>query len=164
MPGVGSGDWPGARRVFNHKTSGFSRTHTLSAGVVIRRPFAEGPRYLLLRCYAYWDFPKGEVEAGEVPLDTARREVIEETGLSDLRFDWGDGHIETPPYGRGKVARYYLAASLSGEPYLPVNPALGVAEHQEFRWVTYEAALGLVNPRLRVVLDWAEGKARGHSD
>lgn len=149
--------------MFNHKTSGISRTHTLSAGVVIRRHFDEGPRYLLLRCYAYWDFPKGEVEAGEVPLDTARREVIEETGLRDLRFDWGDGYIETPPYGRGKVARYYLATSLFGEPYLPVNPALGFAEHQEFRWVTYEEALGLVNPRLRVVLDWAERKTLGQN-
>ncbi|MFQ5345082.1 MAG: NUDIX domain-containing protein [Mariprofundus sp.] len=29
-----------------------------------------------------WSFPGGKVESGEMPLDTARRELLEETGLS----------------------------------------------------------------------------------
>ncbi len=132
-----------------------------SSGVVIKRRFEDGPRYLLLRCYGYWDFPKGEVEAGEDPLATAWREVLEETGLSDLNFRWGEGFVETPPYSRGKVARYYLAESPSGEVYLPVSPELGVPEHQEFRWAPFAEALSLVNGRIRAVLEWAENHSRG---
>ncbi len=131
----------------------------LSSGVVIRRRFGDGPRYLLLRCFGYWDFPKGEVEPGEDLLATARREVLEEAGLADLIFCWGEAFIETPPYSRGKVARYYLAESPSGEVYLPISPELGVPEHQEFRWVRFDEALALVNGRIRAVLEWAENQA-----
>ncbi len=132
----------------------------LSSGVVIRRQFADGTRYLLLRCFGYWDFPKGEVEPGEDLLATARREVLEEAGLADLKFRWGEAFVETPPYSRGKVARYYLAESPGGEVYLPISPELGVPEHQEFRWVRFEEALALINGRIRAVLEWAENHAR----
>ena len=129
--------------------------HTLSAGVVVVRHGADGCRYLLLRVYRYWDFPKGLVEAGESPLEAARREVAEETGLERLEFRWGEAYTETPPYGRGKVARYYVAEAPEGEPRLPVSPELGRPEHDEFRWVTYEEARALLNDRVRAVLDWA---------
>jgi bis(5'-nucleosidyl)-tetraphosphatase len=46
-----------------------------SAGVVVMRRIKGEIRYLLLRCYGYWDFPKGEVEAGEEQVTTARREA-----------------------------------------------------------------------------------------
>ncbi|MGB4336629.1 MAG: NUDIX domain-containing protein [Chromatiaceae bacterium] len=127
---------------------------------MIRRRFEDGPRYLLLRCFGYWDFPKGEVEPGEDLLATARREVLEEAGLADLIFRWGEAFIETPPYSRGKVARYYLAESPTGEVYLPISPELGVPEHQEFRWVRFDEALALVNGRIRAVLEWADNQAR----
>lgn len=134
------------------------KPHTLSAGVVVVRRHRDGPRYLLLRAYEYWDFPKGMVEPGEEPLAAAVREVLEETGLS-LRpedFLWGKGYQETPPYGMGKVARYYVAESAQGEPYLPVNPALGKPEHEEWRWVSYEEARRLLSSRLKSVLNWAD--------
>ena len=65
------------------------RAPNLSAGVVLVRRAEDGWRFLLLRCYRNWDFPKGLVEAGEAPLDAARREVTEETLIEDLRFAWG---------------------------------------------------------------------------
>lgn len=126
-----------------------------SAGIVIVRRFEEGYRFLILRCYRYWDFPKGELDAGEEPMDAARRETREETGLIDLRFRWGEDFTETPPYGRGKVARYYLAESPTGEVRLPVSPELGVPEHHEFRWAAPEEALALLNDRVSTVLLWA---------
>lgn len=134
---------------------------TRSAGVVIVRPGADGVRFLLLRAYGYWDFPKGRVEAGEQPLAAACREVEEETTLRDLDFRWGHEYRETPPYGRGKVARYYLARWTRGEVSLPVNPDLGRAEHHEFRWLTYDAARALLNARLRAILDWADARIGG---
>lgn len=126
-----------------------------SAGVVVMRRLRGEPHFLLLRCYDYWDFPKGEVEPGEAELQTAVREVAEETGLCDLVFRWGESFHETPPYAKGKVARYYLAESGEGEVVLPISPELGRPEHQAFRWLTYADARARLNERLRAVLDWA---------
>jgi bis(5'-nucleosidyl)-tetraphosphatase len=124
----------------------------LSAGVVVVRRVDDGWRVLLLRVYNYWDCPKGLVEPGEEPLSAARREVREETGLEDLDFPWGEGFIETAPYSKNKVARYYLAATTDAAVQLPTNPEIGTPEHHEFRWLTFDAALALVVPRLQAVL------------
>jgi 8-oxo-dGTP pyrophosphatase MutT (NUDIX family) len=129
------------------------KIRTRSAGVAIVR-FNEAVHCLLLRSYRYWDFPKGELAAGEDALTAARREVAEETGLDHLEFRWGDRFIETAPYGQGKVARYYVAESPAGDVRLPISPALGRPEHHEYRWVTPEAAEQLVNARLQPVLAW----------
>jgi bis(5'-nucleosidyl)-tetraphosphatase len=127
----------------------------LSAGVVVVRDTAEGPRYLLLRAYRHWDFPKGMVEAGEEPLAAARREVAEETGIGSLDFAWGEVFRETPPYARGKVARYYLARTQEDKVTLAANPQTGIHEHMEYRWVKHADAVALVTPRVKQILDWA---------
>ena len=134
---------------------------TLSAGVILARSEGDSWYYLLLRVYTYWDFPKGIVEPGEDPYHTARREVEEETGLKDLTFAWGDHYRETRPYGRGKVARYYLAETGQSQVVLPVSPELKRPEHHEARWVTYEEARHLVSPRVLPILDWANSIITG---
>ena len=134
----------------------------LSAGVIVVRHFDARPNFLLLRAYEYWDFPKGIVEPGEHPLDAALREVEEETTLRDLTFKWGEEFRETPPYGRSKIARYYLAESPSGTVALPISPELGFPEHDEYRWLAYRHAATLLNERLRPILDWAYGLIRGN--
>ncbi len=128
--------------------------------MVVRREGGE-PRYLLLRVYDYWDFPKGEIGAGEEPLAAAVREVEEETTLAGLRFPWGEVYRETPPYSGGKVARYYLAESPAGEVRLPVSPELGRPEHHEFRWLSYAEARERLGPRVQAILDWADAVVRG---
>ena len=131
------------------------RTPRLSAGVVVVRQTAEGWRFLLLRAFNHWDFPKGMVESGEEPLDAAKREVREESLIDDLEFCWGEPSTRTGPYSRGKVACYYIAMTRTSEITLPVNPELGRPEHSEFRWVDYDEAVQLVSPRVRPVLRWA---------
>jgi 8-oxo-dGTP pyrophosphatase MutT (NUDIX family) len=131
------------------------RNPRLSAGVVVVRQTAEGWRFLLLRAFNHWDFPKGMVESGEEPLDAARREVREESMIDDLAFRWGEPSTRTGPYSRGKVACYYIATTRTEEITLPVNPELGRPEHSEFRWVDYDEAVQLVSPRVRPVLRWA---------
>jgi 8-oxo-dGTP pyrophosphatase MutT (NUDIX family) len=125
---------------------------------VVVRETSEGWRVLLLRAYNYWDCPKGLVEPGEDPLTTAKREVREETGITDLQFRWGEDFIETPPYSKNKVARYHLAQTTSAAVYLPVNPGLGRPEHHEFRWLAFEVAMALAVPRIRIVLEWARAR------
>jgi len=127
----------------------------LSAGAVIVRATPEGTRFLLLRSFDHWDFPKGLVENGEEPMSAALREVREETTVNDLRFPWGEVHTETGPYSRGKTARYYLAQTATEFISLPVNPEIGRPEHSEYRWVDYGTAVRLVSDRVRPVLEWA---------
>jgi 8-oxo-dGTP pyrophosphatase MutT (NUDIX family) len=132
---------------------------TLSAGIVILHRGPAGYRYLLLRCFQYWDFPKGTVEAGETPFSAACRETREEASIGALDFPWGQDFRETLPYGQGKVARYYIGLSRSDAVSLPVNPQFGRPEHHEFRWLDYDSARTLLVPRLVSVLDWAHAIA-----
>jgi len=131
------------------------RNPRLSAGVVVVRPTEEGWRFLLLRAFNHWDFPKGMVEPGEEPLAAAVREVREESLIDDLEFAWGDTSTRTGPYSRGKVACYYVARTATAAVTLPVNPELGRPEHSEFRWADYDEAVQLVSLRVRPVLQWA---------
>jgi 8-oxo-dGTP pyrophosphatase MutT (NUDIX family) len=129
--------------------------HRLSAGVVVVS-LAEGKlKCLVLRAYRNWDFPKGLVEPGEEPIDAALREVREETTLNDLSFDWGLDFMDTGPYNKGKISRYYIARSKQLQVSLPINPDLGKPEHHEARWVDFRKALSMVSPRLRPVVEWA---------
>lgn len=138
-----------------------SKPTRLSAGVVLVRATADGWRYLLLRAFTHWDFPKGMVEPGEEPLAAAIREVREETLIADLDFSWGQDFIETGPYSRGKVARYYVAQTRTAEVTLPVIEELGRPEHMEFRWVDEQSALKLVSARVVPIIEWAVARIDG---
>ncbi len=127
-----------------------------AAGAVVFRRSDQGIRLLVLRAYKNWDFPKGRVEPGESELATAKREVFEETGLTNLDYPFGDESRETAPYSGNKVARYYLAQTDQVEIELPVSPELGRPEHHEYRWVSFDEAEDLLPPRLAVVLEWAK--------
>jgi 8-oxo-dGTP pyrophosphatase MutT (NUDIX family) len=126
-----------------------------AAGAVIFRRSDRGIRLLVLRAYKNWDFPKGLIEAGEDALAAARREVLEETGLAELAFPFGEEFKETLPYSGNKVARYYLAETDAEKIELPVSPALGRPEHHEYRWISFDEAEDLLPPRLATVLEWA---------
>ncbi|MDX2038949.1 MAG: NUDIX domain-containing protein [Isosphaeraceae bacterium] len=70
--------------------------HERSAGVIPYRLDPErGPVYLVLHSAtvrnprAKWEFPKGGMEAGEIPRETAAREFQEETSLAN--WDFHDG-------------------------------------------------------------------------
>ncbi len=133
----------------------------LSCGAVILRETTAGLRVLMLRVFRHWDFPKGLMEAGETPKQTALREVREESGLAELTFPWGDIHIDTGPYSRGKIARYYLARTTQEKVELLPSPDTGRPEHSEYRWLSFIQARRLASPRVVGVLDWAEAAALG---
>jgi bis(5'-nucleosidyl)-tetraphosphatase len=129
---------------------------TLSAGIIPVRRTATGWRLLVLRAYRNWDFPKGVVGEGEDPAAAARRETMEETGLSNLKFAFGDIYRETMPYAGGKVARYYIAVTEEERIALPISAELGRPEHHEARWVNFVEAAELLPPRLKPILEWAQ--------
>ena len=127
----------------------------LSCGVVIARKTDTGWVTLVLRAFHHWDFPMGIRERGEEPMLAAIREVGEETGVTELSFDWGDRFFETGPYSRGKIARYFIATTTQEKVEMGISPETGEPEHHEWRWVTFDEAYDLGAPRVRSIVQWA---------
>lgn len=127
----------------------------LSCGVVVARRTDNGWLTLLLRAFHHWDFPKGIRERGEEPMEAAIREVGEETGVTELSFDWGDRYFETGPYSRGKIARYFIATTKQEKVEMGISPETGEPEHHEWRWVSFDEAYDLGSPRVRTIVQWA---------
>jgi 8-oxo-dGTP pyrophosphatase MutT (NUDIX family) len=111
----------------------------ISAGVILFRQAPE--RYYLLLHYesGHWDFPKGHIEPGEDAQQTARRELKEETGISELCFV--DGYKQSLRYffrqkgiGIFKLVIYFLAETDQSEVSLS-------DEHIGFDWLPYDLAM-----------------------
>lgn len=61
--------------------------HEVSAGGIVFRVTRKGVKVAFVRdSVGKMTFPKGHVERGETIERTARREILEETGLKDLRL------------------------------------------------------------------------------
>ncbi|MBX4190626.1 NUDIX domain-containing protein [Candidatus Saccharibacteria bacterium] len=78
----------------------FVRTHRPAIKEVVREPTAGGIVYrlnkdggveilLIADSKTRWTIPKGHIEEGETPRQTAEREIQEETGLKKMKMrDW----------------------------------------------------------------------------
>ena len=127
-----------------------------SAGIIlIRFKDEKTPKLLLLRSHNFWDFPKGKLEKNENKLQAAIRELKEETGITNISFEWGKVLYETEMFGpyRKKVC-YFLAKTDIENVVLEKNPTSGLLEHEEYRWVTFEEAKELTVGRINKVLEW----------
>ena len=121
--------------------------------VILYRFKSDGkPEYCVLKREpsdrgGYWQWVTGGGEEGEATEQTARREVLEETGIiadgALIRLDsmatvpaiefgsvWGDGVLVVPEYAFG------IHASNGG---ITLS-----SEHTEYRWVDYETASGML--------------------
>ena len=125
----------------------------ISAGIIVYRTTAEGPRFLILyHGHGNWNFPKGKIASEERSFQTAIREVREETGLTrnDLRFNENFKTSENFTFWRNKEKVYktivlYLAETASQRIRLPEKREDEEGErHEGYGWFTYKEALKIL--------------------
>lgn len=113
-----------------------------SCGALVYRKKGDSEPELLLIKHRYgghWSFPKGHVERGEDEVQTALREVSEETGLSVRLQDGFRESVEyyPKPYVKKQVV-YFLGYAEND------NVHMQEEEVSETRWVPIEEALSSV--------------------
>lgn len=85
----------------------------------------------------YWGLTKGHVEAGETEIETAKREIYEEVGLTDLSFQAGfrtEIYYEPKP-GITKLVVFFLAEAHHDEIIYHFE------EHVDHCWLPLAAVL-----------------------
>ena len=134
-----------------------------SAGGIVLN--GEGKLALVEQHGNSWSFPKGGIEAGEDALAAAKREIFEETGLSDLhlleelgsyeRYSIGpDGTSENTEWG---LRRRTLFLFTTGEKEFRMQP--DDKEITQMKWVTVDEALALLShPKDKAFLESSRAK------
>ena len=113
-----------------------------SCGVVL----FNSDKFLLLqhnnedsRVDGHWDFPKGHVEPGEEEIDTALRELKEETEIEDVDIipsfkQFINYNISKDTLSVSKKVIFFLAETKVWDVSLS-------SEHQNFVWLDFEEAI-----------------------
>ena len=112
-----------------------------SCGAVVFRDIKGEILYLLIKNKrsSHWGFPKGHMEPGETKEDTAKREVLEETGIHVKLID-----------GFECVSKFKIQNKIQKNVYVFVGTtqdtsiSIQTEEIEDFIWLTYERALSLL--------------------
>ncbi len=125
---------------FAEGTKGYSLEclYESSCGAVVFRMIAGEVRYLLIKNKrsANWGFPKGHIERGETKEETARREVLEETGI---RIQIIPGFISKSEYTiQGKVEK---SVSIFVAKTSDTQTVIQHEEIEDYIWLNYDKAL-----------------------
>ena len=126
------------------------------AGFVLFRFFPDGIRLLGLvgpdfhqhRCNGTYDIPKGVIDAGETPYQTAIREASEEAG-----YKITPNSVISGPF-RDSYLTIWLA-QVYEDPVITPNPHSGIVEHSGYKWLRPEDLLNDCYDYLRPTVKWA---------
>jgi 8-oxo-dGTP pyrophosphatase MutT (NUDIX family) len=145
-----------------------TRRETSAGGVVFRCTDGEVRWLLILDSHGNWGFPKGHIEAGESPSETARRETEEETGIAQLELCGDLGSIEWWFQHRGdrihKECQFFLFESGTGVATPQVDE--GILEcrwyppEEAVRALTYRNTRDVLRRALTAIRDRCPGRGR----
>jgi len=105
-------------------------------GSAVMMPVDESNRILLVRQYRLparrylWELPAGSIDEGETALQTARRELVEETGYRAKKWQRLAEFFPSPGFLAEKMT-IYLATGLTAGEATPMED-----ERIEVRWFT----------------------------
>ena len=112
----------------------------ISAGVVLFRKENSKILFLLLHYPSgHWDFVKGKMEKGETTHQTAIRETLEETGITDIVFldnfeEWIEYNFQFQGELVHKRVVFFLAETKTKEVSIS-------HEHLDYIWIDYQTAM-----------------------
>lgn len=118
-----------------------------AGGIILNR---EGKLLMVEQHGNSWSFPKGGVEKGESLLEAARREIAEETGITDLHYLGELGSYERYSIGKEGVGENRDWPLRKRTLFLfRTDTAIGTpndpdGEITDVRWATVEEALQLL--------------------
>ncbi len=95
--------------------------HEKSCGAIVYRKFHGNIEILLVKHVnsGHWSFPKGHVELGETEVETAQREILEETGIEVIiDSSFRETVTYSPKKGTQKMVVYFLAKA-KGYDFIP---------------------------------------------
>lgn len=113
-----------------------------SCGAVVYRMQKGAPLFLLIKNKrsAHWGFPKGHMERGETPEETAKREVLEETGIHIRLLPEFLSKSEYTIQGKVEKSVSIFLASTQDK-----NTVIQQEEIEDFTWLRYDKALNMLN-------------------
>jgi 8-oxo-dGTP pyrophosphatase MutT (NUDIX family) len=116
--------------------------HEKSCGAIVYRKSHGNIEMLLIRHInsGHWSFPKGHVEEGETEVETAKREIMEETSI-DVIIDptFRETVTYSPRRDTMKVVVYFLAKAKNVD-YVPQAD-----EISEIKWVDIVHATNILS-------------------
>ena len=107
-----------------------------SCGCII---IEKGKVLLIQQTKGHWGFPKGHMELGETEIETAKREVKEETNI-DVEINENKRYVMEyfTDKGNFKQVVLFIARKTSG------NEKYQESEIKTMKWMTYEEAINTI--------------------
>jgi bis(5'-nucleosidyl)-tetraphosphatase len=139
-----------------------SQPEIVSAGFLILRQSPD-QSVLLLKHPDRWDIPKGHCDPGETELETAWRELFEETGLNSEQvtlvpeFRWEhDYHVRLREHDdEPRLKRLVVFLGI-----VKSDPELTLTEHQGHRWFPWPPPLPIqaqtIDPLLSAAVEFCD--------
>lgn len=123
------------------------------AGIIIVRKFDDKWKVLGLWSHLrnYYDIPKGHIEGGDTPFETALRETAEECNITELDFIWGNEYIKL-----NKLIVYL--ATTTQDPKILKNKESGIYEHSSADWLEWDCIEEKAYEYLKAGFQWAKKK------
>jgi len=129
----------------------------------------KGIRYILLKRKLHWhgwEFPKGKIEKGEQKIETARRELKEETGhraMKIKKFNYSGKYLYSKSLPDRLDFKGQTFSLFAAEIKRDGKVSLDKKEHNGHKWVDFSKAVKMVKfpnqkKSLKIVNSWLLGK------
>ncbi|MCV2355911.1 NUDIX hydrolase [Paucibacter sp. B2R-40] len=144
-----------------------SREYIVHPGAVMIVPILDDGRLLLERQYRYpmgrvmLEFPAGKLDAGELPLRCAQRELLEETGYSATHWAHAGVLHNAIAYSDEGIEIFFAKGLTPGQQSLDAGEFLDIATHSTAELDAFAASGAMTDAKTLIGLLWLTRWQRG---